>query len=170
MSFNHSVGPTHSWRFQSYARDRSITHSLQRWVSTKSSISQLECIFIFYNKIKCTRYLLMSRFVSWYQRTSGRCQLPSFPVVSRIIVNNERAAWGTPAITTLLWYAIIAQISDYSNWPIRTRTNLAMQDVVLLVSRAPRYGLWLCARPSHKTGNSTHGYIKHNQGVRAHVW
>ena len=29
------------------ARDRSITHSLQRWVSTKSSISQLECIFIF---------------------------------------------------------------------------------------------------------------------------
>ena len=31
------------------ARDRSITHSLQRWVSTKSSISQLECIFVFYN-------------------------------------------------------------------------------------------------------------------------
>ena len=29
------------------ARDRSITHSLQRWVSTKSSISQLECILIF---------------------------------------------------------------------------------------------------------------------------
>ena len=29
-------------------RDRSITHSLQRWVSTKSSISQqLECILIF---------------------------------------------------------------------------------------------------------------------------
>ena len=28
-------------------RDRSIAHSLQRWVSTKSSISQLECIFIF---------------------------------------------------------------------------------------------------------------------------
>ena len=26
--------------------DRSITHSLRRWVSTKSSISQLECIFI----------------------------------------------------------------------------------------------------------------------------
>ena len=28
-------------------RDRSITHRLQRWVSTKPSISQLECIFIF---------------------------------------------------------------------------------------------------------------------------
>ena len=32
-------------------RDRSITHSLQRRVSTKSSISQLECILIFYNII-----------------------------------------------------------------------------------------------------------------------
>ena len=28
-------------------RDRSITHILQGWISTKSSISQLECIFIF---------------------------------------------------------------------------------------------------------------------------
>ena len=29
--------------------DRSITHSLQRCVSTKSSISQLECIFYFFS-------------------------------------------------------------------------------------------------------------------------
>ena len=27
-----------------YTRDQSVAHSLQRWVSTKSSISQLECI------------------------------------------------------------------------------------------------------------------------------
>ena len=34
-------------------RERSITHSLQRWVSTKSSISQLECILIFIIMQQC---------------------------------------------------------------------------------------------------------------------
>ena len=37
-------------------RDRSITHSLQRWVSTKYSISQLECNLIFIIKFHLNRH------------------------------------------------------------------------------------------------------------------
>ena len=38
-------------------RDRSITHSLQRWVLTKYSISQLECFFFYFYNIYGLSYV-----------------------------------------------------------------------------------------------------------------
>ena len=42
---------------------RSITHSLQIWVSTKYSISQLECFFCFYNIYIFASYYCTARTV-----------------------------------------------------------------------------------------------------------
>ena len=76
-------------------RDRSVTHSLQIWVSTKSSISQVQRIFIFIILCDPTKYARrQGGFKAWlttpYTKTSiirwTMCMVPTLPVAGLLKV------------------------------------------------------------------------------------
>ena len=74
-------------------RDLSITHSLQKWTSTKYSISQLECILIFiihqYHLAAFPMRISVSQFVTRAWQSSSLCEISTNTLCSLKYVENS---------------------------------------------------------------------------------